>query len=193
MADIAKLIVKHIADRRANAVANSGSTDATTARHLRRGGRALDDMNRVRLRASRSWWRSRVELRSAVVRPVGAHPALRVALGIPVETYRQDYGPMLVDGPHSQSWGEEDATALEGVADLEREAPHERLTREDLLRLVAQKLTVQEYRLVYLKYWEELSMREIGELMRLSESRLCKIHMRLLERLKDRFHANNGE
>src|SRR5262249_36149180 len=55
------------------------------------------------------------------------------------------------------------------------------------------KLTGQEYRLVYLKYWEELSMREIGEMMRISESRVCKIHMRLLERLKDRFRGSGDE
>jgi len=76
------------------------------------------------------------------------------------------------------------------VPDTHSYAPGEKLSRDEILRLVAQKLTVQEYRIVYLKYWEELSMREIGELMRLSESRVCKIHMRLLERLKDRFHAS---
>ena len=46
---------------------------------------------------------------------------------------------------------------------------------------------------MYLKYWEELSMREIGEMMRISESRVCKIHMRLLERLKDRFRVGADE
>ena len=50
-------------------------------------------------------------------------------------------------------------------------------------------MTEQEYRIVYLKYWEELSMREIGELAHLSESRVCKIHSRLMERLKDRFRV----
>ena len=43
---------------------------------------------------------------------------------------------------------------------------------------------------MYLKYWEELSMREIGELMGLSESRVCRVHTALLERLKDRLRAN---
>ena len=69
----------------------------------------------------------------------------------------------------------------------------EKLTREELLRLVAQKLTDQEYRIVYLKYWEELPMREIGQVMNLSESRVCKIHARLLVRLKDRFRVNAEE
>ena len=72
------------------------------------------------------------------------------------------------------------------------EAPGDRFTREELLQLVAQKLTDQEYRIVYLKYWEELPMREIGQLTGLSESRVCKIHARLIERLQDRFRVNAG-
>jgi DNA-directed RNA polymerase specialized sigma subunit len=36
-------------------------------------------------------------------------------------------------------------------------------------------------------------MREIGELMHISESRVCKIHAKLLERLKDRFRAQTSE
>ena len=69
--------------------------------------------------------------------------------------------------------------------------PGDRLTRDELLRLVAQRLTEQEYRIVYLKYWEELPMREIGLLAGLSESRVCKIHARLLDRLKDRFRVSS--
>jgi RNA polymerase sigma factor for flagellar operon FliA len=67
--------------------------------------------------------------------------------------------------------------------------PAERLSSEELLTLVAQKLSEAEYRLVYLRYWEELPMREIGQLLGLSESRVCKIHTKLLERLKDRFRV----
>jgi len=50
-------------------------------------------------------------------------------------------------------------------------------------------MSVQEYQIVYLRYWEELSLREIGEVLKLSESRVCKIHARLLERLKERLAA----
>jgi hypothetical protein len=48
-------------------------------------------------------------------------------------------------------------------------------------------------RLVYVKDCEEVSLREIGRMMRISESRVCKIHMRLLERLKDRFRVGADE
>lgn len=86
---------------------------------------------------------------------------------------------------------EEDSTSLEDVlVDGQSEGPGERMTREDLLQLVSQRLTAQECRVVYLKYWEDLPLREIGELEGLSESRVCKIHLRLLERLRQCFHAD---
>ena len=83
--------------------------------------------------------------------------------------------------------------ALDVVPDKSSEAPGERISREELLSLVAQKLSEQEYRIVYLKYWEELPMREIGQLTGLSESRVCKVHARLLERLRDRFRVDAPE
>ena len=87
----------------------------------------------------------------------------------------------------------EAAPVLDVVPDKSVEAPGDRLTREELLRLVAQRLSEQEYRIVYLKYWEELPMREIGQLTGLSESRVCKIHARLIDRLKDRFRVHELE
>ena len=82
---------------------------------------------------------------------------------------------------------------LDVVADVEAEAPGEQLSRTEILRLVASKLSDQEYRIIYLKYWEGLPMREIGQLTDLSESRVCKIHARLIDRLKDRFRVNELE
>ena len=83
--------------------------------------------------------------------------------------------------------GEDSLGGLEVLADPDSDAPRERLGSDDLFRLVAQRLSGQEYRIVYLRYWEDLSLREIGEVLQLSESRVCKIHARLLERLKERY------
>jgi RNA polymerase sigma factor FliA len=105
--------------------------------------------------------------------------------------YRRFFGgalPGAANGLRPRGCGEE-SSSLDVVADTQSDAPGEKLSRDELLRLVAQRLTEQEYRIVYLKYWEELSMREIGQLEGLSESRVCKIHLRLLGRLKDRLRS----
>lgn len=146
-------------------------------------------------------WRQRLELQKRTLEALraehGREPAdedVAQAMGLSHETYVQVFGtglPGVATGSMPQGDdAESSGSGLEVVPDTSSDPPGEKLTREELLQLVAQRLTEQEYRIVYLKYWEELPMREIGQLTGLSESRVCKIHARLLERLKDRFRVN---
>lgn len=169
---------------------------------LRVKGALLDELR------NQDWlprpWRTRIELHKRVTERLRSEqnrePAdedIAVEMGMPLEEYRQVFGVGLPGAPlgsmPTEESGEESAPGLEILEDLHGDAPGERLTRDEILKLVTQRLSVQEYRIVYLKYWEELSMREIGEIMSLSESRVCKVHARLLERLKDRFRAGSPE
>ncbi len=146
-------------------------------------------------------WRQRLELQKRAIERLRAEhnrepkdEEIATAMGISLGEYRGYFGTGLPGLPHvSRGAPQEDSEGPLGVdviADARPNDPGERLTRAELLRLVAQRLSEQEYRVVYLKYWEELPMREIGELLGLSESRVCKIHAQLLERLKDRFRAD---
>jgi RNA polymerase sigma factor for flagellar operon FliA len=116
-------------------------------------------------------------------------------MGMAVAEYRQFFGAGLVDGPQS-AWideeGEDASTALDRVADENAASPFDDLTRVEILGLVAQRLSEVEYQVVYLRYWENLAMREIGELLSLSESRVCKIHMQVLARLRERLSSSAG-
>jgi RNA polymerase sigma factor for flagellar operon FliA len=167
---------------------------------LRVRGALLDELR------SHDWlprpWRARLELQRRVIERlrsgIGGEPLdedVAREMGMPIATYRHVFGFGLLDAPVGVVTDAEGETSpgLDVVADPHADSAGEKLSRDEILRLVAQKLTGQEYRLVYLKYWEELSMREIGGMMRISESRVCKIHMRLLERLKDRFRVGADE
>ncbi len=166
---------------------------------LRIKGALVDELR------SQDWlprpWRTRIErhkrtlerLRAEAGRePTDAEAA--EAMEMPVGEYQQIFGQGIPGAPTgSMPAGDDDgpeAHSLDIVADPNGDAPGDKLTRDELLQLVAQKLTTQEYRIVYLKYWEELPMREIGQLEGLSESRVCKIHAGLLERLRDRFRVH---
>jgi RNA polymerase sigma factor for flagellar operon FliA len=167
---------------------------------LRIKGALLDELR------TQDWlprpWRARLELQKRTIERLRAgsnrephDEDVAAAMHMPIDEYRHVFGLGLLDAPvgvGTDSDGE-GGPGLEIVADTHSEGPGEKLSRDEILRLVAQRLTGQEYRLVYLKYWEELSMREIGEMMRISESRVSKIHMRLLERLKDRFRVGTEE
>jgi len=164
---------------------------------MRIRGALLDELR------SQDWlprpWRQRLEQQKRVLErlraTLGREPwDCEVAEGMEMEleSYELLFGTGLPGAPcGSLLYGEDDdgAIALEVVPDKSVDHPSDKLTRAELLRLVAQRMTEQEYRIVYLKYWEELPMREIGLLTNLSESRVCKIHARLMERLKDRFQV----
>jgi RNA polymerase sigma factor for flagellar operon FliA len=145
-------------------------------------------------------WRSRIERHKRTLERLradhGREPIdeeVAREMGMPLSEYSQLFGQGLPGAPTGSmpAWdgGRDEAHSLDVVPDPSEEGPGDKLTRDELLHLVAQKLSEQEYRIVYLKYWEELPMREIGQLEGLSESRVCKIHARLLGRLKDRFRV----
>jgi RNA polymerase sigma factor FliA len=117
------------------------------------------------------------------------------AMGMNLDLYLQLFGVALPGAPPgsmSSSHGDADDAmlTLEVVPDTSVDLPGDNLTREELFSLVTQRLSQQEYRILYLRYWEALGMREIGELTDLSESRVCKIHARLIERLQDRLRVH---
>lgn len=142
-------------------------------------------------------WRRRIELQKRTVEELrselGREPydhETAEAMGLPYEEYEFLFGLGVPTAPTgSASPGGELEDGLDVLPDRTSAQPGDKLTRTELLHLAAQRMTEQEYRIVYLKYWEELPMREIGLLIGLSESRVCKIHNSLLERLKDRFQA----
>jgi RNA polymerase sigma factor FliA len=162
---------------------------------LRIRGAMLDELR------TQDWlprpWRTRIDLQKRTLESLrseyGREPTdqeVACEMGLPFEEYEQLFGTVM-PGPATGSLpmgdgGEDFVSRLDGVADTRNGAPGEALTRAELLRLLAQRMTEQEYRIVYLKYWEDLSMREIGELTHLSESRVCKI-------LKDRFRSQDSE
>lgn len=113
-------------------------------------------------------------------------------MGMELDQYELVFGTSLPGAPTRRDQLKDrsvDDRDLEIVEDTRLQSPDDRLSRDELLRLVSQRLSETEYRLVYLRYWEGLGMREIGQMMRLSESRVCKIHGRLIERLKERLRA----
>ena len=168
---------------------------------MRIRGALLDELR------SQDWlprpWRTRLDLQKRTVQTLradlGREPndgEVARAMGIPIAEYELLFGTALPGTPSGSmpaGNGDDALFLMEGLADVRAGAPGDEFTRTELLRLLAQRMTEQEYRIVYLKYWEDLSMREIGELTRLSESRVSKIHTRLLERLKDTFHSQVSE
>jgi RNA polymerase sigma factor for flagellar operon FliA len=169
---------------------------------LRVKGALLDELR------TQDWlprpWRQRLELQKRTLERLRSEEEreptdqeVAAAMDMSLDLYQQVFGvglPGVPSGSMPTGDGADDVlTGLEVVPDHSVDVPGDSLTREELLTLVTQKLTEQEYRILYLRYWEGLPMREIGQLTSLSESRVCKIHARLIERLQDRLRVHSTE
>ena len=66
------------------------------------------------------------------------------------------------------------------------DGPGARLEAEEILDLVMGMLTDKEKQLVVMYYEEELTLKEIGEIMKVTESRVCQIHGAMIQKIRKR-------
>ncbi|MFA5906075.1 MAG: FliA/WhiG family RNA polymerase sigma factor [Desulfobacula sp.] len=71
----------------------------------------------------------------------------------------------------------------------EEENPADSFDKEELKQMIAETiktLNEKEQMVVSLYYYDELTLKEIGEVLSLTESRICQIHTAVLQKLKAR-------
>jgi RNA polymerase sigma factor FliA len=79
------------------------------------------------------------------------------------------------------------------LADPNATDPIDDLHRKDVMEVLTRELSLRERLIMILYYFEELTMREIGLALDLSESRVCQLHSRIVARLKAKLGARAGE
>lgn len=77
-----------------------------------------------------------------------------------------------------------DVSEVEILRDERAMDPQKELQKEDLKTLVQQNLTPTERLILVLYYYEELTMKEIGLTLDLSESRVSQMHSAIVDRLR---------
>ncbi len=86
-----------------------------------------------------------------------------------------------------------DVREIDVVEDGKGEDPTGGIQKQDLMRLVTKGLNRNERLIVILYYYEELTMKEIGQTLGLSESRVSQMHSSIVSRLKDQLRRRRPE
>ena len=120
---------------------------------------------------------------------------LASALNVPLEDYQQllqdARGYQLVSSEDLQGHGDE--SYIDHYYSDERPDPLQHLLDEDqrhTLIAAIEELPDREKKVMGLYYEQELNLREIGDVLGVSESRVCQLHTQAIARLRSRLRDN---
>jgi RNA polymerase sigma factor for flagellar operon FliA len=94
---------------------------------------------------------------------------------------------------YTDSEGEKDIREIDVIKDGKSKSPVIESQKRDLKNLLTKGLTRAERLIVVLYYYEEMTMKEIGATLDLSESRVSQMHSSIIARLKAQMNTRKKE
>jgi RNA polymerase sigma factor FliA len=88
----------------------------------------------------------------------------------------------------SESWddgsGEQTVEKIDFIRDQHAADPAELLNQDDVMRAIIRSLNRKEKQIILMYYRDGLTMKQIGSIMSLTESRVCQIHSNVMGKLE---------
>ncbi len=103
---------------------------------------------------------------------------------------------MSLDAESSNSDSENSSSLVDFLADPDSENIEHELARQEMKDLIGQRISElpeKEQLVLVLYYYEELTLKEIGEILDVTESRVCQIHTKAIMRLKGKIDRHEGK
>ncbi|MFO7653881.1 MAG: FliA/WhiG family RNA polymerase sigma factor [Candidatus Krumholzibacteriia bacterium] len=123
-------------------------------------------------------------------------------LDIPVEDLDELLGEVAVatimslDADASAEDSEQSTSLGEYLADPRSDEVEHVLAQQEMKQLIARRLSElpeKEQLVLVLYYYEELTLKEIGEILDVTESRVCQIHTKAILRLRGKIERHEGK
>jgi len=102
-------------------------------------------------------------------------------------------GMVSLDGKYSEDDGEKNVREIDIIKDEKSNNPVIEAQKQDLKSLLTKGLTRAERLIIVLYYYEEMTMKEIGATLDLSESRVSQMHSSIIARLKAQMNSRKKE
>ena len=103
---------------------------------------------------------------------------------------------MSLDADASSDESDQSTSLGEYLADPRAEDMEQTIAAQEMRELIGQRmaeLPEKEQLVLVLYYYEELTLKEIGEILDVTESRVCQIHTKAIMRLKGKIQRHEGK
>jgi RNA polymerase sigma factor for flagellar operon FliA len=109
---------------------------------------------------------------------------LKISVDSLDELFREVSGASLVSMQRRTLDKDPNQLGVDIMEDGKIEGPLAANTRKDLLEFCKKRLSTKERYILMMYYSEDLTLKEIGQILDLSESRVCQLHAKLIARLR---------
>jgi RNA polymerase sigma factor for flagellar operon FliA len=102
-------------------------------------------------------------------------------------------GASMIPIVHRALEKEQEPLGVDVMEDPRIEGPLSDSSKRDFLEFCHKKLSTKERNILSLYYYDDLTLKEIGRILGLSESRVCQLHAKLVTRLRAYLARSQGE
>lgn len=102
-------------------------------------------------------------------------------------------GMVSLNRKHRSEDGDKEVMEVEVMQDKRSQDPTLTIQKRDIMRVITKGLSQNERLIIILYYYEEMTMKEIGATLDLSESRVSQMHTNIMRRLQEQLTPRRGE